>query len=114
MAAGYPLAGQLMDKIGAYAETQAEINPGVKVWWRWWCGLRDNELGFLGPLLKSPNPEVALSALDLYEAEIHSHPDPPHITVAELNNPAKTEPFVKAFGEKAARQLSRTTSVAGS
>jgi hypothetical protein len=49
MAAGYPLAGQLMDKIGAYAETKPEINPGVKLWWRRWCKLRDNELAFLGP-----------------------------------------------------------------
>ena len=73
-AAGYPLASELMTAIGGYAESQPRKIPGANLEWREWCQIRDDHLAPLSFLLKNPNPEVILSALDLFAAGVMAFP----------------------------------------
>jgi hypothetical protein len=64
--AGYPVAKDLMSAVQEYASSQERRIPGARLEWEEWCDLRKGPLAHLGYLLDNPNPEVILSALDLF------------------------------------------------
>ena len=66
--AGYPLAGTLMSAVERYSLAQKPSIPGAHLEWAQWCRLRDGDLKKHEYLLGSPNPEVVLSALDIFGA----------------------------------------------
>lgn len=66
--AGYPVAKDLMSALQEYASSQERRIPGARLEWEEWCQLRAGPLAHLRYLLDNPNPEVILSALDLFGA----------------------------------------------
>ena len=63
--AGYPLANELMPAIREEAEKTPLVN--LKSAWQVWAEFLQHQKGALALLLKNPNPEVVLSAVDLCE-----------------------------------------------
>jgi hypothetical protein len=57
-----------MSAVQEYASSQERRLPGARLEWEEWCELRKGPLAHLGYLLDNPNPEVILSALDLFGA----------------------------------------------
>src|SRR5579885_1412579 len=57
-----------MAAVEKYAMSQAYAIPGPRSAWERWVELRKNDLKEVDFLLANPNPEVVLSALDLYGA----------------------------------------------
>jgi hypothetical protein len=63
-----------MSAIEAYALAQARRIPGARLEWEEWQQLRDGpQLASLKYLIENPNPEVILSALDLFAAARVAH-----------------------------------------
>lgn len=64
--AGYPLTAELLTAVEMWATTTTQRGPGEE--WSEWIAFRDSpENGLVRPLLNAPNPEIALSVLDLIE-----------------------------------------------
>lgn len=62
--AGYPLTAALLTAVDLWATTTTQIGPGEE--WSEWIAFRDtSENGLVRPLLNDPNPEIALTVLDL-------------------------------------------------
>src|SRR5438477_4209550 len=61
-----------MEAIQKYALSQPHAVPGPRGAWERWSELRNGDLKEIEFLLANPNPEVVLSALDLYGAAYSS------------------------------------------
>ena len=68
--AGYPLATELMQRMEQEAKSSQSLQLAQA--WTEWESLRDAALGRLQFMLKSENPEVTLSLLDLYEQALRA------------------------------------------
>jgi len=68
--AGYPLASQLMSTLMVWAQQSHDLS--VQNDWRTWILFRENTKGLVRLLLDDPNPEIALSLLDLCDSSSSS------------------------------------------
>jgi hypothetical protein len=71
ISAGYPDTARLLGEIGALAESPGADCATREAWVRF-RDYRDNAEGVEGTVLRSPNPEVALTLPDLYAAALNA------------------------------------------
>ena len=82
--AGYPLTKDLMQAIGQEAIDSRALH--LKDAWNKWKHLRETAPDRLSLMLNSPNPEICLSLLDLYELALaEQDPHKPSVYVETRN-----------------------------